>query len=240
MSSISCLLVPVKVGESHQYPFARLCSSQQIEAETPEESFGIEPCSIPGLLSCSSALVGSAWKSCESSVSYKIMGNSDSCFMEFTETTSSVVFCYKLLFCINHLVYNFYRLTPTPCSSCCCPARQNKVSWVKDPNIRKIILLSAIVFDGSHILLLSIAIPKAPLTCGINLLYFVSLCLKQCIKPHFYQKKNKKWAQEKMCLMQMKKTTRNIEVKFSGVALYWRRCLRKSVLHTVTEWPCST
>lgn len=73
MSSISCLLVPVKVGESHQYPFARLCSSQQIEAETPEESFGIEPCSIPGLLSCSSALVGSAWKSCESSVSYKIL-----------------------------------------------------------------------------------------------------------------------------------------------------------------------
>lgn len=126
---VSCLQ-PLKAGESHRDPFARLSSSEQIEAETPEESFGIEPCSIPALLSCSSSLVGSTWKSRENSVSNKIMGSSDSCFMEFIEAISSVVFCHKLLFCINHLVYNFYRLTPSVCSSCCWLARQKKVSSI--------------------------------------------------------------------------------------------------------------
>lgn len=89
--------MPVKAGESHRDPFARLSSSEQIEAETPEESFGIEPCSIPGLLRAVQALLLDLHGGVVRAVSEKIMGNSDSCFMEFTETKtiSSAVFCCK-------------------------------------------------------------------------------------------------------------------------------------------------
>lgn len=96
------------------------------------------------------------------------------------------------------------------------------------------ILLSAIVFDDNYILLLSIDIRKAPLKHRMNLLRFVSLCLQQCFNPYFYQKKEQKvaWREDVFNADDLE-----TEVEFSGVAWYW--CMRKSILQTVTEWPCS-